>query len=144
MKPIIRTASVQWKSGSNRSTQVINTESGTLNQVHYNLGIPFRENSSTNPGELIAAAQAMSFALALSDELHMPASASGKMDTTAAVTLEHLAAGWTIINLHLNVVATLPKLTQGEFIDATVRAKTSCMVSRLLRANISMTAKLEQ
>ena len=62
---------------------------------------------------------------------------------TATVTLEHLAAGWTIMNIHLNVIARLPKVTQSRFIDATVRAKTSCLVSRLLRANISMNAKLE-
>jgi osmotically inducible protein OsmC len=70
--------------------------------------------------------------------------ARGDIATTATVTLEHLAAGWTIINIHLNVIARLPRLTQGEFIDATVRAKTSCVVSRLLRTNISMNAKLEK
>jgi hypothetical protein len=71
-------------------------------------------------------------------------SASGDIVTTTTVTLEHLAGGWTITNLHLNVIAKLPKMTQREFIDATVRAETSCLVSRLLRATISMNAKLEQ
>jgi osmotically inducible protein OsmC len=144
MKLIMRKASVQWKGGSNGGVRTITTESGALKQAHYSPGIPFKGNSGTNPAELIAAAHAASFASALSNELGLPASASGNIVTTATVTLEHLAAGWTIMNIHLNVNARLPKLTQGEFIDSTVRAKTSCLVSRLLRANISMNAKLEK
>jgi osmotically inducible protein OsmC len=144
MKLIMRKASVQWKGGSGGGTRAITTESGVLKQAHYTLGIPFRANSGTNPAELIAAAQAASFSLALSDELGLAASAPGNIVTTATVTLEHLAAGWTVMNLHLDVSAKLPKLTLGEFIDATVRAKTSCVVSRLLRANISMNAKLDK
>jgi organic hydroperoxide reductase OsmC/OhrA len=57
--------------------------------------------------------------------------------------MECLAGVWTIMSIHLAIAATLPKMTQGRFIDATIRAKTSCLVSRVLRANISMTAKLE-
>jgi osmotically inducible protein OsmC len=78
----------------------------------------------------------------LSKELKLAASASGSIITTATVTMEHLATGWTIMNIHLNIMAKLPKVTQSEFIDATVRAKTSCLVSRLLRTTISMNAKL--
>jgi len=120
------------------------TESGVLKDAGFSPGIPFARDSGTNPAELIAAAHAASFSLALSHELGLAGSASGHIVITATVTLEHLAAGWTIMNIHLNVVARLPKVTQSRFIDATVRAKTSCVVSRLLRANISMTAKLEQ
>jgi hypothetical protein len=60
------------------------------------------------------------------------------------VTIEHLAAGWTIMNIHLNVVARLPRLSQGEFIDATVRAKRNCLVSRALRPTVSMNARLDK
>ena len=144
MKLIMRKASVQWKGGSNGGIRGITTESGALKKARYSPGIPFAVNSGTNPAELIAAAQATSFSLALLNELALAASASGNIVITATVTLEHLAAGWTIINVHLNVIARLPKLTQGDFIDATVRAKTSCLVSRLLRANISMNARLEK
>jgi lipoyl-dependent peroxiredoxin len=145
MKLIMRKASVQWKGGSNGGTRRITTESGALKQAHYSPGIPLRGSAgATNPAELIAAAHAASFASALSNELGLAGAARGDIVTTATVTLEHLAAGWTIINIHLNVIARLPRLTQGEFIDATVRAKTSCLVSRLLRANISMNAKLEK
>jgi osmotically inducible protein OsmC len=69
---------------------------------------------------------------------------AGDILTSAAVTLERLAAGWTILNIHLDVVARLPNATQGRFIDAAVRAKTNCLVSRVLRATISMNAKLEK
>jgi osmotically inducible protein OsmC len=144
MKLIMRKASVRWKGGSNGGARTITTESGALKLTHYSSGIPARRESGTNPGELIAAAHAASFALALSDELGLAGAARGDIVTAATVTLEHLAAGWTIINIHLNVIARLPRLTQGEFIDATVRAKTSCLVSRLLKANISMHAKLEK
>jgi len=144
MKLVMQKASVHWKGGVDGGTRSMTTESGMLKHVHYSLGIPFRENSGTNPAELIAAAHAGSFSLALSNELGPASSASGEIVITATVTLEHLAAGWTIMNIHLNVVARLPKVTQSKFIDATVRAKTSCLVSRLLRANISMNARLEK
>lgn len=115
-----------------------------LKRARYSSGIPFKESSGTDPVELIAAAHAASFSLALQNELGRTRSASGDIVITATVTLERLAAGWTIMNIHLNVVAWLPKVAQSRFIDATVRAKTSCLVSRLLRANISMNAKLEK
>ena len=118
-------------------------ESGVLKQARYASNIPLKETPA-DPTELIAAAQAGSFSLALSNELRLAGSAPGNIVTTATVTLEHLAAGWTIMKIHLNVIARLPKVTQGEFIDATLHAKASCFVSRLLRANISMNAKLER
>ena len=143
MKLIMRKASARWKSGLRGGTRTLSTESGVLKQTRYSLGIPF-ENSGTDPAELIAAAHAASFALALSQELGLARSVSGNIVVTATVTLEHVAAGWTMMDLHLNIVARLPRVAQGRFIDATVRAKTSCMVSRLLRANVSMNAKLEK
>jgi len=144
MNLIIRKASVRWKGGARAGTRVLTTESGALKQIKFSSGIPLQNDFHTDPAELIAAAHASSFSLALSNELGLKISAAGEIATTATVTLQQLAAGWTIINLHLNVSAKLPKLTQGEFIDATVRAKTSCLISRLLRATISLNAKLEK
>jgi lipoyl-dependent peroxiredoxin len=144
MKLIMRKATVRWKGGSKGGTQVMSTENGVLKQARHSLGILLKENSATDPAELIAAAHAGSFSLALLKELELAGSAPGNIVTTATVALEHLAIGWTIMDIHLNVIARLPKVTQGEFIDATVRAKTSCLVSRLLRVNISMNAKLEK
>ncbi len=141
MKLIMRSASVRWKGGPRGGTRVTSTGSGVLKKARYVSGISAGKTSATDPAELIAAAHAGSFSLALSNEMN--GFASGSIVTSATVTLEHLAAGWTIMNIHLNVIARLPKLTQSEFIDATVRAKTNCVVSRLLRANVSMNAKLE-
>jgi osmotically inducible protein OsmC len=142
MQLIIRKAAVQWKAGPKGDTRVVNTGSGVLKDTRYASGVPLKENSVTDPAELIAAAHAGSFSLALSKELKLAPSASGNIITTATVTTEHLATGWTITNIHLNVIAMLPQVTQSEFIDATVRAKTSCLVSQLLRATISVNAKL--
>jgi osmotically inducible protein OsmC len=144
MKLIMRKASVRWQGGSRGGLRAMTTESGALKEAPYSLSVPFREDSGTNPVELIAAAHAGSFASALSNELGLARSAAGDIVITATVTLERLAAGWTIMNIHLNIVARLPRVTQRRFIDATVRAKTSCLVSRLLRADISMNAKLEK
>jgi lipoyl-dependent peroxiredoxin len=142
MQLIIRKAAVQWKVGAKGDTCVVNAGSGVLKDARYTSGIPFKDNSVTDPAELIAAAHAGSFSLALSKELKLAPSALGSILTTATVTTEHLATGWTITNIHLNVIATLPKVTQSQFIDATVRAKTSCLVSRLLRTTVSVNAKL--
>ena len=144
MQLIIRKAAVRWKAGRGGDTRVVSTGSGVLSQTPCASGIPFKENHVTDPAELVAAAHAGSFSLALSNELGLAASASGDIATTATVTMEHLAAGWTISNIHLEISARLPGLTQSEFIDATVRAKTSCVISRLLRVTCSMNAKLEK
>jgi osmotically inducible protein OsmC len=143
MKLIMRKASVRYNGGSNGCTRGVSTESGVLNQAHYSLGVSSKDDSGTNPVELVAAAHAASFSLALWQELGLADSATANFVTTSTVTLERLAAGWTIMNIHLDVIARLPKVTQSSFIDATVRAKTNCLVSRLLRANMSMNAKLE-
>ena len=144
MKLIIRKASVRWKGGAKGGTRAVTTQRGAKRQSNLSLTFPFKRDSDTDPAEFIAAAHASSFSLALSDALHLRSSAAGEILTTSTVTLQHFAEGWTIVKIHLDVVATFPKKTQNEFIDATVLAKTSCLVSRLLRANISMTAKLEK
>jgi len=143
MKLIIRKASALWESGSKGGTRIVSTESGILNQAHCWSGISGKTTSAIDPLELIAAAYAGSFSLALADELRSASSLSSKVATTATVTLEHLAAGWTMTNVHLNVLANLPEMKQKEFIDATVRAETHCLVSRLFGATISMNVKLE-
>jgi lipoyl-dependent peroxiredoxin len=144
MRLIIRRASVRWKPGGARGTRTASTESGALNLTPFSSAVAHRRNSDTNSAELMAAAHAGSFSLALAHELGRAALSAGDFVTSSAVTLERLAAGWTIMGVHLSVVARLPKVTQGRFIDATVRAKTNCLVSRALRATISMNARLER
>lgn len=142
MELIIRKASVRWVSGGGGGTRTATTESGALTSVPLSLG-QVRRNYHTNAAELLAAAHAGSFSLALADEFQTAAVGGGEILVSAAVTMQHLAAGWTITNIHVTVAARLSRLSQGEFIDATVRAKTKCLISRALRPTVSMNAKLE-
>ena len=144
MQLIIRKASVRCVAGLRRGCQRVTTDRGALVDASFSWAESRRKNSDTNPVELIAAAHASSFALALTDELGKPALRAGELLISASVSLQHLATGWTITNIHLTVVARLPHLSQSEFIDATVRAKTNCVVSRALRPSVSMTARLEK
>ena len=144
MKLIMRKAEVGWKSGPRGGTKVLSTRSGVLKKARFSSGGPLKNNADVDPAELIAAAHAGSYSLALSKELGLAGYVLGSTVTTATVTMERLPVGWMIMNIHLNVLADLPKVSQADFIDAIVRAKTNCMVSRLLRANTSMNAKLEK
>jgi osmotically inducible protein OsmC len=144
MKPVIRRASVRWTAGTKGGARTATTESGVLKLSPLSSAIRRRNNSDTNSAELIAAAHAGSFSLALVQELGRAAQSEGDIVTSATVTMEYRAAGWTIMNILLTVVARLPKATQGRFIDAAIRAKTNCLVSRVLRATVSMNAKLEK
>jgi osmotically inducible protein OsmC len=141
---IIRKASVHWKGGAGGGRRELTSSSGLLKRAKPTFGLSPSRDSCTDPAQLIAAAHASSFSLALSKELKLKPAAAGEIITIATVTLEHLAAGWTIVNIHLNVTATLPNVTQVRFIAATVRAETSCLVCRLVRATISMSARLSK
>lgn len=96
----------------------------------------------TNPAELVAAAHAGSFSLTLANELEEAGYSPRQIDTTATVTMENLATVWRMTQIHLDVVATVPKVAQCDFVDAALRAKANCPVSRALTANISMRAQL--
>jgi len=114
-----------------------------LKGAKFSLLYPLLHRSDKDPAELIAAAHANNFTLALASELGLKPSSTGAIMTTVTLSLEELPVGRTITNIHLNVVVHLAKISQTRFIDATVRAKTNCMVSRSLRAKVSMTARLE-
>jgi osmotically inducible protein OsmC len=120
------------------------TDSDATKRDAFSFGIRPKKSGDIYPLELIAAAHASSFSLALSKELRLKMAEAGEIFATATVTTEKVATGWEITNVHLTVAATLPKISQGRFIDATVRAKTNCMISKILHANVSMTAKLEK
>lgn len=140
---VVRRASVRWPVRSKGRARLVTAESGSRQVARLLPAGSLRDQAETKPAELIAAAHADSFSRALAQELGRTALSGGSIFTSAAITLERLAVGWIITNLHLNVVAKLPKVNQGKFIEASVRAKTNCLVSRVLRATISMNAKLE-
>src|SRR5580765_3870997 len=141
MKPYTRMASVLWLGSRQQGKGAISTPSAVLKKAPYASG---NENKrrGTNPPELIAAAHAGSFSMTLAHELGEAGYRPRQIDTTATVTMENIAAGWTMTQIHLDVVATVPRVAQCDFIDVALRAKANCPISRSLNANISMRAKL--
>ena len=144
MKPFTRAASVVWEGSHQHGEGAITTQSAVLKKAPYASGRYSKQGRGTNPPELIAAAHASSFSMALASELGQVGYCPEQIDTTATVTMEHVAAGWTMTLIHLDVVAWVPRAAQCDFIDAAVRAKTSCSISRLLHAKVSMFAKLKR
>jgi osmotically inducible protein OsmC len=144
MKPFICKASVVWRGTHANGNGAVSTPSEVLNKALYSLGRHIKARG-TNPPELIAAAHAGSFSIALANELGDGGYTPQQIDTTVTVTMEDVAAaGWTMTQIHLDVIAAVPRAPQCDFIDAAMRAKLSCPISRLLNANISMRAKLKR
>jgi osmotically inducible protein OsmC len=135
---------VVWEGSHQHGEGAITTQSAVLKKARCVSGLHLGRGRGTNPPELIAAAHATSFSMALAHELGDAGYSPDQIDTTATVTMEHVAAGWTMTQIRLDVIAWVPRAAQCDFIDAAVRAKTSCSISRLLHANISMSAKLKR
>jgi lipoyl-dependent peroxiredoxin len=141
MKPYARTASVLWLGTRQRGKGAISTPSAALKLALYASGGDTRRRG-TNPPELIAAAHAGSFSLTLANELGEAGYSPRQIDTTATVTMENRAAGWTMTQVHLDVTAAVPWVAECDFVDAALRAKANCPISRAINAIISMRAKL--
>jgi lipoyl-dependent peroxiredoxin len=139
MKP---NASATWVGDLSRGNCAVTTGSGTLSQSQY-FGTGDREGKSANPYELIAAAHAACFSMTLANDFVSAGFTPRRIVRTVTVTIEALPAGWTIAGIQLDVLADVPRLQQNDFIRAAVRAKTHCTISRLLKTNISMSAKLQ-
>lgn len=137
-----RKASAVWKGGLKDGKGTISTDSGVLSNAQYSFSTRFEEGKGTNPEELIAAAHAGCFSMALSGQLSTAGLTAESIETTAAVTLEKTEAGFTITTVDLNVTAKVPGADQKAFDTAANNAKAGCPISRLLKANITMTAKL--
>jgi lipoyl-dependent peroxiredoxin len=137
-----RNASASWIGGFKRGKGAITTESGALSQSQY-FANSYARRTGTNPYELIAAAHAACFSMALANELAGAGFCPHRINTTATVTMEQLPADWTITGIQFDVLAEVPRAKQSDFIRAAVNAKTNCTISRLLNTTISMSAKLE-
>ena len=138
-----RKASAVWKGGIKDGKGTISTDSRVLSDTQYSFSTRFEEGNGTNPEELIAAAHAGCFSMALSGQLGSAGLTAERINTTAAVTLEKTEAGFTITAVHLNVVAKVSGADKQAFETASNKAKAGCPISRLLNANITMDAKLE-
>ena len=138
-----RKASAVWQGGLKEGKGTVSTESGVLSQAQYSFGTRFESGKGTNPEELIAAAHAGCFSMALSAELGKSGIAPEKIETSAAVSLEKLDSGWTVTQVHLDVRAKISGADKAAFEAAAGTAKQNCPISRLLNAKITMQATLE-
>jgi osmotically inducible protein OsmC len=138
-----RKASAQWQGDLKTGKGAISTESGVLEQTPYSFTTRFESGKGTNPEELVAAAHAGCFTMALSAELGKVNLVAGNLRTTATVTLDRVDAGWSITESHLEVVAKIPGASPEAFRKAAEAAETGCPISRLFNTKITMDAKLE-
>jgi osmotically inducible protein OsmC len=138
-----RKASAVWKGGLKDGKGAVSTSSGVLSGTPYSFVTRFENTPGTNPEELIAAAHAGCFSMALSAQLGNANLTPSSIDTTATLSLEKLEAGWTITAVHLDVVGRVPGANAAAFQKAAEDAKAGCPVSKVLNAKITMNAKLE-
>ena len=138
-----RKASALWKGGLKDGKGSVSSASGVLNNTPYSFSTRFENTPGTNPEELIAAAHAGCFSMALSGQLGSANLTASSIETTATLTMEKLDSGWTITAVHLDVVGRVPGADQAAFQKAAENAKSGCPVSKVLKASITMTAKLE-
>jgi osmotically inducible protein OsmC len=139
---MVRKASAVWKGSLKEGKGTISTESGALSSTPYSFATRFEGVRGTNPEELIGAAHAGCFTMALSAQLGEAGLTAESLETSAAVTLEKIEAGWTVTKIHLDVAARIPGASQAAFDKAATNAKAGCPISRLLKAEITMTATL--
>jgi osmotically inducible protein OsmC len=137
-----RKGSAVWKGSVKEGKGEVSTESGALKSLQYSFKTRFEDGPGTNPEELIAAAHAGCFSMALSGQLGAMGITPEKIETTATVTMEKLEPGWTVTAIHLDVTASIPGSDAALFQKAALNAKAGCPISRLLNAKITMEAKL--
>ncbi len=138
-----RKASAVWKGGLKDGKGAVSSTSGVLSNTPYSFTTRFENTPGTNPEELIAAAHAACFSMALSAQLGNANITPESIQTNATLTMEKLDAGWTITAVHLDVTARIPKGDAAAFQTAANNAKSGCPVSKVLKADITMDAKLE-
>jgi osmotically inducible protein OsmC len=137
-----RKSSAEWKGSLKDGRGVVSSSSGVLQDVAYDFRSRFESGSTTNPEELIAAAHAGCFSMALSAILGESGLTPESIRTQATVVLEKQDAGWTLARIHLDVTGRVPGASPEAFQAAAEKAKAGCPVSRALRPEIRMTARL--
>jgi osmotically inducible protein OsmC len=137
-----RKASARWNGGLKNGSGTISTGSRVLSDLKYSFTTRFENEPGTNPEELIAAAHASCFSMALSAQLSAAGLEPKKIETDATLTMEKLDPGWTVTAIHLDVKAEVPGAAAAAFREHAESAKQGCPISRLLKAEITMTASL--
>ena len=140
---MLRTASAQWKGGLKDGKGTVSTASGVLSNSQYSFSTRFENGKGTNPEELIAAAHAGCFSMALSAELGKASITPESIETKCTVTFEKTDSGFTVTESHLDVTAKIPGGNKAAFDKATADAKSGCPISRLLNTKVTMSANLQ-
>jgi lipoyl-dependent peroxiredoxin len=138
-----RIASAVWQGDLKQGRGALSAESGVLKDTPYTFATRFEGAKGTNPEELIAAAHAGCFTMALSAELGKAGFKPEKIATKATVTLEQVQGNWTITTSELEMSAKIPGIDKTKFDEIAAGAKANCPVSRLLKAEIKLKASLE-
>ena len=143
MAKINRTASAAWAGGLKDGKGSISLESGAMKEYPYGFAARFEGQKGTNPEELLGAAHAGCFTMALSLILGEAKLTATQMNTTAKVTLEQVEGDFAITAVHLTLKAKIPGTDQKAFEELANKAKAGCPVSKVLKANITLDATLE-
>lgn len=138
-----KTASAHWQGGIKDGKGTISTQSGALKDSPYGFNTRFEDKPGTNPEELIGAAHAGCFSMALSKELGEAGMTADSIETTAQVTLDKVDGGFEISAVHLTLRAKIPGAERSAFEKAVEAAKTGCPVSKVLKATITLEGILE-
>jgi lipoyl-dependent peroxiredoxin len=138
-----RSASAVWQGGLKDGKGFISTQSGALKREQYSFSTRFENGVGTNPEELIAAAHAGCFTMALSAQLDSAGTKPDELNTTAVVTMEKTEDGPTVTKIHLTTRAKVPNIEKEKFAELAKKAKEGCPISRLLKAaEITLDAQL--
>ena len=143
MATIRRNASAKWSGSGKEGNGAITTQSGVLSETPYSFSRRFGDEKGTNPEELIAAAHAGCFTMALAFQLSGAGHPPEQLDTKADVSLEQIEGGWKIAAVALTLKAKVPGLSRDEFMKLAETAKANCPVSKVLNATITLNATLE-
>src|SRR5688500_2420775 len=138
-----RKASAVWQGGLKDGRGTLSAESGIFKETPYSFTTRFENTPGTNPEELLAAAHAGCFTMALSAQLGGAGMTAERLETTATITLEKVGDGFVITRSHLDLNARIPGADRAKFDAAVKAAETGCPVSKLFKADISVNARLE-
>ena len=136
-------ASAVWKGDLKGGSGTISANSGVLSDAAFTFATRFEGSPGTNPEELVAAAHAGCFSMALSNELAKGGTTPDHVSTTATVTMEPVEGGVAVTKIHLECSAKVPGISQAAFDETANGAKTGCPISKLMNAEISLNAVLE-
>ena len=137
-----RTASAVWNGDLKQGKGTVSTQSGVLKQTQYSFSTRFENGVGTNPEELIAAAHAGCFTMAFSAFLGAEGFKPDELSTQATLTFDQVDSDWTITTIHLDLTGKVPGIDAAKFDEISEKAKAGCPVSRVLKADISLTKKL--